>query len=53
MGAREARSASEIIDFEWIGVPGVGEILGAKEVAGWRNECHERSGYPGLCPRCR
>jgi len=38
--ARQARRAGQIIDVERLGVPRVGEILGAEEMAGWRNEDH-------------
>src|SRR5262249_52043275 len=44
MRSGEASGASEIIDPKRLEVSRVGEILGPKEVAGWRDEGH-RSGY--------
>lgn len=46
VGPREPSNAGEIVDPECLEVPRVSEILCSQEVAGWRNEGHERSGYP-------
>ena len=40
VGAREAGGAGEVVDVERLGVAGVGEVLGAQQVAGGRDEGH-------------
>jgi hypothetical protein len=43
VGAREARGAGQVIHVERLEVPGVGQVLGAQEVAGGGDEGHARS----------
>ena len=38
--AREAGGAGQIVDAERLEVAGVGEVLGAQQMAGGRNERH-------------
>ena len=39
----ETRGPSEVLDVERLGIAGVGEVLGAQQVAGGRYERHRRS----------
>ncbi len=38
--ARKAGGSGQVVDTEWLGVPGVGQVLGAEQVAGGRDEEH-------------
>ena len=58
VGAREAGGAGQVVDVERLEVARVGEVLGAQQVAGGRDEGHavsiaRRSAHPtegGGCP---